>query len=109
MAKQLKDIDKVRHQAKQKILYTHHAILQMNLEKRLISTKEVRKVIEEGKIIESRPDDPRGATFLMSGGTSKNRTIHVVCSPKEEFLVIITAYVPDHKEWSADFTKRRKL
>lgn len=109
MAKQLKEIDKIRHQARQKILYTHHATMQMNLEERLISTKEVREIIDEGKIIESRLNDPRGATFLMSGVTSKNRTVHVVCSPKEEFLAIITAYAPDRKEWSADFSKRKKV
>lgn len=83
--------------------------MQMNLEERLISTKEVREIIGEGKIIESRPDDPRGNTFLMNGVTSKNRTVHVVCSPKDEFLAIVTVYVPDPTEWSADFSKRKKL
>ncbi|MBM4402405.1 MAG: DUF4258 domain-containing protein [Candidatus Cloacimonetes bacterium] len=108
MAKLEKEIDKIRHLAGTKILYTHHATAQMNLDERLISTKEVREVIEKGKIIECRPDDSRGPTFLFSGETSKNRTLHVVCSPKDEFLAIITAYVPDPAEWSADFSKRKK-
>lgn len=109
MAKPKKEIDKIRRLAKIKVLYTHHATVQMNLEERLISTEEVREAVAEGKIIESRPDDPRGQTFLLSGVTKKNRTLHVVCSPKEKFLVIVTAYVPDPTEWSADFTERRKL
>ena len=35
-----------------------------------------------------------------------NRAIHVVCSPKDTYLAIITAYIPDPALWSDDFTKR---
>lgn len=50
----------IQEAARKKILYTHHATVQMNSEERLISTSEVREAIDTGEIIESRPDDPRG-------------------------------------------------
>jgi hypothetical protein len=34
--------------------------------------------------------------------------IHVLCSPKVEFLAIITAYLPDKDEWEDDFRVRRR-
>jgi hypothetical protein len=74
----------------------------------MISTGEVRAVIEQGEIIEDYPDDARGHSCLILGRGDGGRAIHVVCSPKEGFLAIITAYLPDEKEWSSDFTARRK-
>lgn len=32
----------------------------------------------------------------------------IVCSPKDEFLAIITAYLPDKNEWSSGFRVRIK-
>ena len=43
----------------------------------------------------------------MLGSGESNRPIHVVCANKEEFLAIITAYIPGEKEWSNDFKTRR--
>lgn len=97
----------IQEKAKKKILYSYHATVQMNLEDRLITTEEVREVITKGKIIEERIEDVRGATFLINAKTKENRYVHVVCSPKDEFLTIVTAYVPDDKEWTKNFSTRR--
>jgi len=35
-----------------------------------------------------------------------SRAIHVVCSPKSEYLAIITAYVPAAAQWTPDFNAR---
>ena len=32
--------------------------------------------------------------------------VHVVGSPKKEFLAVITAYLPDSDEWGSGLTKR---
>jgi hypothetical protein len=32
---------------------------------------------------------------LLLGFGDNNRAVHVVCSPKDEYLAIITAYLPD--------------
>ena len=80
-----------------RILYTPHAIKQMNAEERLITTKEVKEAILHGEIIEDYPDDKRGHGCLINAKV-KNRNIHVVCAPKREYLAIITAYIPNAKK-----------
>jgi hypothetical protein len=89
-------------------LYLPHALRQMTRPDRMISSAEVLTVIEEGEIIEHYPDDPRGHSCLMLGFGENGRPIHVLCSPKVEFLAIITAYLPDKDEWEDDFRVRRR-
>ncbi|MGO4880962.1 MAG: hypothetical protein ACLP59_09090 [Bryobacteraceae bacterium] len=43
----------------------------------------------------------------MSGTGAAGRKIHVVCSPRDAYLAIITAYVPEADEWDAEFRTRR--
>ena len=57
----------------------------------------------KGVVIEDCPEDPRGHSCLMLGFGYKNRPIHVVCAPKEDYLAVITAYVPDSSEWLQNF------
>ena len=89
-----------------KILFLPHAIKQMSRLDRMITTTEVKKVIEYGEIIEDYPEDTRGKSCLMA--YIDNRAIHVVCTPKDDYLAIITAYIPDPKLWSNDFRERKK-
>jgi hypothetical protein len=35
----------------------------------------------------------------MLGYEMDGRPIHVVCSPKDDYLAIITAYLPDEEQW----------
>ncbi|MBD2145470.1 DUF4258 domain-containing protein [Anabaena aphanizomenioides LEGE 00250] len=42
----------------------------------------------------------------LLGFGDNNRAIHVVCSPKNEYLAIITAYIPEPTQWSSDFRRR---
>jgi hypothetical protein len=74
----------------------------------MISTAEVRQVITQGHIIEDYPEDARGHSCLILGQGKDNRPVHVVCAPKDEYLVVITAYVPDPQQWSDKFTRRVK-
>jgi len=39
----------------------------------------------------------------------EDRPIHVVCSPRPEYLAVITAYLPDPSEWIDGFTRRGGL
>jgi len=100
--------DKVRASASHRILFLPHAIRQMSRPDRIITTNEVRRVIEDGVVIEAYVDDSRGASCLLLGYGSGDRAIHVVCSPKVDFLAIITAYLPNRDEWSDDFKVRIK-
>lgn len=80
----------------------------MNKEDELITTDEVRDVIFNGEIIEDYIEDKRGRSCLMLGTSYGKRPVHVVCAPKDEYLAIITAYIPSLEKWEADFKTRRK-
>lgn len=108
MAAQPSISDRVRKAASAKILYLPHALRQMARPGRMITASEVRAVAEGGDVIEDYPEDPRGHSCLLLGRGEGDRAIHVVCSPKEDFLAIITAYLPQPDEWSSDFRTRRK-
>ena len=92
--------------AKKRILFLPHAIKQMSRVDRMISPEEVEKCIFNGEIIEVYLDDSRGESCLIC--YLDDRCIHVVCSPKDEYLAIVTAYLPDPSLWSKDFKKRIK-
>ncbi len=40
--------------------------------------------------------------------TKGDRPIHLVCAPKEEYLAVITVYVPTQGKWEPGFKVRRK-
>ena len=98
----------VREAAAKKLLYLAHAIRQMNKPDRMITAAEVREVVLQSDVIENYPDDARGHSCLLSGATSPGRIVHVVCSPKADYLAIITAYIPDAAEWDETRRQRRK-
>lgn len=91
--------------ATSKIIFTAHALDEMNNEDQIITVQEVREVIYKGEIIEKYPEDRRGQSCLMF--FTNIRPLHVVCAPKENYLAIITAYVPDPKKWEKDLKTRR--
>ena len=98
-------LDAVREAARKRLLFLPHAIKQMARPANMVSVSEVERVVAEGEIIEDYPEDVRGGSCLMVG-CGEGRPIHVVCSPKDEYLAIITAYVPDPSQWSPDFRRR---
>ncbi len=101
-------IQKVRLAASKKILFLTHAVDQMNRPDRLITPSDVEEVISHGQVIEDYLNDPRGHSCLMMTNTASGRIIHVVCSPKEDYLAVITAYLPSVEEWNQDLSTRRK-
>jgi hypothetical protein len=101
-------LSRVRAAAARKLLFLPQALRQMLRPDRVIRSAEVRRVVCEGEVIEDYPQDARGHSCLLLGFGSEDRAIHVVCTPKEEYLAIVTAYLPDEKEWSEDFRVREK-
>jgi hypothetical protein len=108
MAEEPALLQRVRKAAARKILFLTHAVAQMSRPERMIRAAEVRAVVESGEIIEDYPEDARGHSCLMLGPGSGGRPIHVVCSPKDDYLAIITAYLPDPAEWSGDCRRRNR-
>ncbi|HEY6171115.1 MAG TPA: DUF4258 domain-containing protein [Candidatus Kapabacteria bacterium] len=101
-------LERVYKAALKSILYVPHAVLQMSRPERLISPENIREVIAHGEIIEDYPTDTRGHSCLILGRAKDGRHIHVVCSPKEEYLTIITAYIPSPSEWDDDLKRRKE-
>jgi len=100
-------LERVRAASAKRRLYVPHALRQMARPDRMIATHEVRAVVEHGELVEDYPADPRGHSCLILGFGGDGRPIHVVCSPKEDYLAIITAYLPDGQEWTDGFRVRR--
>jgi Domain of unknown function (DUF4258) len=100
-------LERVRAASAKRRLYLPHALRQMARPDRMIGTHEVRAVVEYGELVEDYPSDSRGHSCLILGSGDEGRPIHVVCSPKDDYLAIITAYLPDEREWLDGFTKRR--
>lgn len=73
---------------------------------RMIATTEVETVVKIGEVIEDYPEDARGHSCLVLGFGRNNRVIHVVCAPKDEYLAIVTAYLPSSDQWTSDFRRR---
>lgn len=78
---------------RKKVLFTRHALDRMNAPERMIKKGEVYEVIKSGKLVEDYPKDPRGHSCLIEGKVA-DKTIRVVCAPKDEYLAIITVYIP---------------
>jgi hypothetical protein len=87
-------LELIRQAPRKRILFLPHAVRQMAKPDRLISVDEVRYVFETGEIIEDYPEDERGHSCLLLGKGEDGRPIHVVCTPKENYLAIITTYLP---------------
>ena len=100
-------LEDVREAAGKRLLFLPHAIRQMSRPRRMISSDEVETEVKQSELIEDYPNDHRGHSCLMLGSGDGGRAVHVVCSPKDDYLAIITAYLPDPGQWSDDFRRRR--
>ena len=100
-------LERVRKAAKRRLLFLPHAVRQMSRPDRMITPQEVERVVMTGELVEDYPDDSRGSSCLVLGFGDSGRAIHVVCSPKEDYLAVITAYLPDPSQWSPNYRRRR--
>lgn len=99
-------IERVREVALRRLLFLPHAIRQMSRPDRIVTPAEVEAVVAMGDLVEDYPEDVRGHSCLLLGFGDGGRPIHVVCSPREDYLAVITAYLPDPSQWSSDFRRR---
>lgn len=100
-------VAQVRRAAAKRLLFLPHAVRQMARPERMITPAEVRAIVEQGELIEDYPEDARGHSCLLHGRGNGDREIHVVCSPKKDYLAVITAYLPSEDEWESDLRTRR--
>ena len=102
-------LERVHRAAEKRILYLPHAIRQMARPAVQIRTAEIRSVVFQGEVIEDYPEDARGHSCLLLGCGDGDRPLHVVCSPKDDYLAIITTYLPSPDRWADDFRERKRL
>lgn len=100
-------VEESRRAAKKRLLFLPHAIRQMSRPERMITPQEVERVVMTGELVEDYSHDSRGHSCLFLGIGDGGRAIHAVCSPKEDYLAVITAYLPDTTQWSPDYRRRR--
>ena len=72
-----------------------------------IAIADIEKAVLQGEIIEHYPEDKRGASCLISGYSNK-RAIHIVCTLlPDQWMRIITVYLPDKHKWVNPKQRRR--
>ncbi len=88
------------------LVYGVHAIQRMV--KRRISHNDVRKVLAEGKEIESYPGDFPHPIRLLPGWCGQ-RPIHVVAAENaaDNETIIVSVYEPDPDRWESGFERRK--
>ena len=109
MNKGSETIKSVRKSALKRIIYLPHAVRQMSRPDRMISAPDVREAVERGELVEDYPEDARGHSCLILGHGVDGTPLHVVCSPKTDYLAIITAYIPSSQEWEQNLIERKRL
>lgn len=60
-----------------KVLFTVHALNQMNLSERMISKDEVYEIIENGEVIGEYKNNTQGYSCLISGKTIEERFLRI--------------------------------
>ena len=58
-------VERVRRAAARRLLFLPHAVRQMARPERMITSSEVRTVVEQGELIEDYPEDARGHSCLV--------------------------------------------
>jgi hypothetical protein len=65
----------------------------------IIHTGEIREALINCEILENYPKDPKGPSCLVLG-YAMGRPVHVVCGrAKNDWLLIITVYIPKPPKW----------
>jgi len=86
-----------------KIYWTYH--VNMRLAGRYLTRDEILAAVDTYEIVESYPEDKYLPSYLVLAGAA----FHVLFATDVEGdnVRIITAYLPNPKEWTPDLRKRR--
>lgn len=59
-----------------------------------LTLAEIEQALVSGRIIEQYSDTGRGESCLLAGFTDAGKPIHAVCAAMDDWLVIVTVYLP---------------
>ena len=101
-------IDTIRQLCEAEALrWTNHVLIR--LIQRKITTDDVVCALLNGEIIEQYPTDYPYSSCLVLGIARNGETLHIVCGVGEDELWLITAYYPNHDEWTNDYRERKEI
>ena len=107
MNEELLNIEKIKdYILKRKIIWTKHCLNRINQRDILIS--DIKKAMNNGKIIEYYYEDYPYPSCLVMGKSKDNRIIHIVCGMSGDLLYMITAYYPEIDKWEKNMKNRRE-
>lgn len=99
-------IEKIRKKIRQgEYRLSKHA--QKRCDERKVSLEEVLKIVFEGEIIESYPEDKPYPSYLILGYAEQNKPLYVLCAINE-LVHIITVHWLDPEKWLDPKTRREK-
>jgi hypothetical protein len=93
--------------AMEMVIPTQHFMYR--IENRGITIENVLFAVGNGNIIENYPSDYPHPSALVFGYTQEHRPLHAVVGVGNERLWLITAYIPDDKQWEADMRTRKEV
>jgi len=87
-----------------KLRITAHAFSEAS--KDGVRARDIVQALLQGKLVEHYPDRKR---MLISGQMiTANLPLHVVCDYSDaNEIVVVTVYIPDRSEWTADQIRKR--
>ncbi len=89
-----------------KIKWSTHAA--SRIRERGLRRDDVIRCINDGEIIEDYPDDFPHPSCLIYGHAVDDKIIHVVVGCDEEYIYIITAYIPNLEKFESDLKTRKE-
>jgi hypothetical protein len=70
-----------------------------------LSLSEVEEALVEGRILEQYPDTGRGHSCLVAGFSNGGKPIHVVCGRMNDWMVVVTLYIPTPPKFKTPFER----
>lgn len=69
---------------------------------------EIEESLLASRILEQYEDTGRGESCLAVGFTAAGKPVHVVCGIREDWLVIITIYIPRPPKFRSPYERGEK-
>jgi hypothetical protein len=73
-----------------------------------LTVPEIEEALQRGIILEQYEDVGRGESCLVAGFTDTGKPIHVVCGTRDDWLVIITIYIPKPPKFKTPYERGKE-
>lgn len=73
-----------------------------------LTIAEVEEALLTGSVLEQYENTGRGECCLVAGFTNTGKPIHIICGTRENWLVIITVYIPRPPKFKTPYERGEK-